>query len=737
MRTTALLLAATLLAGSPAIAAEYDLVVARTTVTVDGRTAPQITINGGTPGPTLRLKEGEAAVIRVTNNLPEETSIHWHGLILPGEQDGVPGMNGFPGIKPGETFTYRFPVVQNGTYWYHAHSATQEQAGHYGGIVIEAARASAAALKADREHVVLLSEFTGEDPERILRNLKVEPGYYNYSKRTLPDFIRDARKFGLGKAMKDRADWRRMNMDPTDIADTGNYTFLVNGKGPKANETFLFGTGEKVKLRFVNATAMTFFDVRIPGLKMTVVASDGRAVQPVTVDEFRIAVAEAYDVIVEPEAGKAYTLFAESIDRSGYALATLAPRAGMTAPVPARRPRALLTMAEMGHNTMPGMDHAAMGHGAGTPMNHSQHQAAASAPVDHAAMGHGAAQPTAATGHAGMDHSQHSAAAANPVSHAAMGHGSAQPTATADHAGMDHSQHHAASTSQDHAATGHGTSPAATPSDHSQHQAGPSTTVDHAAMGHGAVEPSTEMDHSAHAAHAGPVDHAAMGHGAEQKSSSALPKIDYGMGREVQMTGMDHAAMGHGEGLGEEGEFDGSGRVFGWASGAPHGSRVLSYADLRSLEPQKDTRAPTREIVVRLTGNMERYIWTMNGKKFGEAEPFKMAYGERVRVTFINETMMAHPMHLHGMFMQADNGADPSRMPDKTVLAVAPGRTASAIITADQKGEWAFHCHLLFHMESGMMQKLVVATSDGPESATTPAPAAPSADPHAGHGSHS
>jgi CopA family copper-resistance protein len=338
MRTIALLLAATLLAGSPALAAEYDLVIARTTATVDGRTAPAITINGGTPGPTLRLKEGEEAVIRVTNNLPEETSIHWHGLILPGEQDGVPGMNGFPGIQPGQSFTYRFPIVQNGTYWYHAHSATQEQAGHYGGIVVEPAQTSATAPRADREHLVLLSEFTGENPERILRNLKVEPGYYNYSKRTAPDFVRDARKFGLGKAVKDRLAWRRMNMDPTDIADTGNYTFLVNGKGPKANETFLFGAGEKVKLRFVNATAMTYYDVRIPGLKMTVVASDGRDVQPVSSTSSASRSAEAYDVIVEPRPARP----TPSSPRASTAPATPRRRwprvRALRAPIPARRP---------------------------------------------------------------------------------------------------------------------------------------------------------------------------------------------------------------------------------------------------------------------------------------------------------------------------------------------------------------------------------------------------------------
>jgi CopA family copper-resistance protein len=611
-RTSSIAVALAVLGAGPALAAEYDLVIEKRTVAIDGRAAPQITLNGATPGPTLRLKEGEEAVIRVTNRMDEPTSVHWHGLILPGRQDGVTGFNGFPGIAPGTTFTYRFPVVQHGTYWYHAHSATQEQAGHYGAIVIEPATATSAA-PADREHLVLLSEFTGDDPERIIRNLKVEPGYYNADKRTLPDFLRDARKFGLRAAMRDRAAWRGMNMDPTDIADTGNYTFLVNGKGPARPETLLFRPGERVKLRIVNGSAMSYFDVRIPGLKMTVVATDGRDVEPVEVDEFRVAVAEAYDVIVEPKEERAYALFAESIDRTGYALATLTPREGLRPQVPAMRPRALLTLAEMGHP----------------------------------AEGARAADPHA-------------------------GHG--QPAASADpHAGHE--------------------MPAADP--HAGH------------------------DMSA-------ADHAAMGHGTPTAAATPFPVIDYGMGRPSG----DHAGMGHGEGLGAEGQTDGSGRVFGWASGAPHGARVLSYADLRALESRADARPPDREIVVRLTGNMERYLWTLDGKAFGEAEPIKMRYGERVRVTFVNETMMAHPMHLHGMFMQAETGAPLDRLPDKTVLSVAPGRTASAIITADQPGEWAFHCHLLYHMESGMMQKLVVATLDAPATGEGPA------DPHAGHAHH-
>ena len=558
----------------------------------------------------------------------------------------MPGFNGFPGIKPGETYTYRFPVQQSGTYWYHAHSATQEQSGHYGPLIIEPAKAPA--VQADREHIVLLSDFTHEDPEEIISNLKADPGFYNFSKRTVPDFFRDARKFGLKAAWRDRRAWGRMRMDPTDISDVADYTFLVNGKPAAGNETLLFKPGERVKLKFINASAMTYFDVRIPGMKMTIVAADGRDVDPVTVDEFRFAVSETYDVIVEPMTEQAFTVFAESIDRSGYARATLAPRDGMSAPIPAMRPRALLTMAEMGHNMSRagGMDHAGMGHGSATAP-------AELSAADHAAMGHGPAPAAPA-----VDHSKMSAA-----DHAAMGHGAAPEAAATDHAGMDHST---------------------------------------------------------------------MGHGKASPARTALPKVDYGMGKAADMAGMDHGGGGMDEtALAPEGEFDGSGRVLGWASGAPHGSRVLSYADLRSAAPQEDLRPAEREIVVRLSGNMERYIWTLNGAKFGQAEPIGLRYGERVKLTFVNETMMAHPMHLHGMFMELDNGQPADRVPDKSVVSVAPGKTYSVLITADQAGEWAFHCHLLYHMESGMMQKVVVAKLDG---AAPAAPAPVQADPHAGHG---
>lgn len=558
MLRTILLAIAAVAAASTAAAREYHLVIDDAQVRVAGRTAEGMTINGALPGPTLRFTEGEDAVIHVRNDTDEPTSLHWHGLIVPAEMDGVPGMNGFPGIAPGESFTYRFTIRQNGTYWYHSHSGLQEQMGVYAPLIIEPATPEAASP--DRDYVVFLSDFTAEHPRRILNNLKVDPGYYNNNHRTVGDLFRDARAFGLGAALRDRLAWGRMRMDPTDIADVANYTFLINGRSADENETFLFGGGERVRLRLINGSAMTYFDIRIPGLKLTIVAADGRAVEPVEVDELRVAVAETYDIIVEPAEDIAYTIYAESIDRSGYARATLAPRAGMEAPIPERRPRAILTMADMG-----------------------------------------------------------------------MG-----PEAPA-------------------------------------------------------------------------VDHSAMGHGA------------------------DRAATGHdmNAGLGAGGGLDGSGRTFGWGSEFPANARVLSYADLASAALQADTRPAERDIVVRLTGAMERYIWTINGRSMEDAEPINLAYGERARLVFVNETMMAHPMHLHGMFVQLENGMPAERLPDKHIVSVAPGQTYSVLLTADQPGEWAFHCHLLYHMASGMMTRVVVARSDAP--ATAPQERDERTSHHGGH----
>lgn len=528
----------------PATAGTYDLTIAPLTVNFSGEPREAMAVNGRIPGPTLRFKEGEDVVINVTNRMKHDTSIHWHGILLPYQMDGVPGF-GFPGIKPGETFTYRFTAKQSGTYWYHSHSGLQEQAGVYGPLIIEPAKKEP--YRYDRDYVVLLSDWTDEKPETVFRKLKLRSDYYNYNQRTLGTFLDDAKKQGFGAALGDRMDWGEMRMAPTDIADVTGYTFLVNGRTAAQNWTGLFKPGERVRLRFINGSAMTFFDVRIPGLKMTVVQADGNDVLPMPVDRFRIAVAETYDVIVQPKDDRAYTVFAESMDRTGAARATLAPREGMSAEVPPLSPRPLLTMADMGM----GGDHA----GHVMPSK-----------------GSAAAKPGAELGAAPQN------------------------------------------------------------------------------KGGSAADP-----------HAGHV----MG-----------PMSEYAPGS-------------------------------GLAPEKKPGEKFLVYGDLRAMRPWKDYRKPDREIEIRLGGSMERYIWTINGKKFSEAEPIRLRYGERVRFKFVNETMMAHPMHLHGMWMQLDNGTG-RFSPLKHVINVAPGMTLNADVPVDATGEWAFHCHLLYHMAAGMMQKIIV-----------------------------
>lgn len=549
---------------APAWAGEYNLAIDRRDVNVTGHPVSSITVNGQIPGPTLRFHEGEDVTIHVTNRLKEDASVHWHGMLVPAQMDGVPGLNGYPGIKPGETYTYRFKIRQAGTYWYHSHTGTQEQAGLYGALVIDPREPGP--VKADRDYVVVLSDFKEENSDEILRKLKAMPGYYNRGRRTVGDFFDDVARDGLGATLRDRLDWGEMRMDPTDIADVSNYTYLVNGRSPQQNWTALFKPGERVRLRFINASSMSYFDLRIPGLKMIVVQADGQDVEPVPVDEFRIAVAETYDVIVMPKEDKAYTIFAEPISRAGYARATLAPRQGLEGPIPKRRPRAVLTMADMGMN------------------------------------------------HAGMDHMD--------TGHDGMSHGATGP------GGMDH----------------------------------------------GMSDPKAGMDHH-------------------------MPGME----------GMDHRhGMDHDMPAAASTESGGPPR--GWANAStPAGMKALQYSDLRSYKPQTDTRPPDREIVVRLGGNMERFIWTLNGAKVEDAKPIELKYGERVKLTFVNETMMAHPMHLHGMFVQLVNGQPAERLPNKHVVNVAPGATYSVLLTANEPGEWAFHCHLLYHMAAGMMTKVVVA----------------------------
>ncbi|GGE57731.1 copper oxidase [Halopseudomonas oceani] len=549
MSSRALLSALALL---PALswAGEYRLTVDEVTIDTGDFRKQGIGYNGASPGPILRFREGEDVTIHVTNNLDEPTSVHWHGLILPFQMDGVPGLS-YPGIAPGETFTYRFPVTQSGTYWFHSHSGFQEPDGAYGAIIIEPNGREP--FRYDREYVVQLTDKHPHSGDRIMRNLKTSADYYNRQQQTVGDFWRDSREQGLAAMLKDRLMWGDMRMMSSDIEDVQGFTGLINGKGPEQNWTGLFKPGERVRLRLINSSAMTYFDVRLPGLKMTVVQADGNNVQPVTVDELRIGVAETYDVIVQPKEDRAYTVFAESMGRSGFARGTLAPREGMLGEIPELRPAPLLTMADMG------------------------------------------------MAHAGMDHGS-------------MSHG--------DMAGMDHS---------------------------------------------------------------------GMNHGA--------------------MAGMDHGSMSQGQPAELPADpfyAEGSGLV----PQAYNDGRFLSYADLRAQKPLYAEREPTREIELRLTGNMERYIWSINGIKESDAEPIRLQYGERVRFKFVNETMMTHPMHLHGMWSILDVGAGQWN-PVKHVISVAPGTTVYMETEVDAPGKWAFHCHLAYHAAAGMFRTVIV--EGGPE----------------------
>ena len=588
---------------------EYQLVIDESTINVTGKPVKRITVNGHFPAPLLEFEEGDDAVIRVQNKLKnKDSSIHWHGLLLPGLMDGVPGFNGFNGIGPHQEFVYKFKVRQSGTYWYHAHSKGQEQDGLYGSLVIypKDKKPLAPHEQTDRDYVVMLSDFHEQTSDQIQNNLKISAEYYQDQRETVGDVWKQVKRDGLKATWAERKMWNQMRMLKTDLSDVTGYTFLVNGKTPEQNWTGMFKPNEKVRLRFINASAMSFFDVRIPNLKMTVVSADGQPVKPVNVDEFRIGTAETYDVVVEPKTSH-YQIEAESIDRSGYAIATLhnelsSMNHGIQMPAP--RPRSLLTMEDMGHGSMEGMDHSTMDH---SKMNHE-------------AMSN-------------MDHSK--------MNHEAM-------------LNMDHSKmNHGAMPNMDHAKMNHDTMP----------------NMDHSKMNHEAMP---NMDHSA-----------------------------YTNSKAVTAQKSDQIA-------------------YCWANAStPKGSKALQYSDLKALNPQTDTREAESELVIRLGGTMERYIWTINGKKFSDAEPLKVKYGERIRLKFINDSMMAHPMHLHGMFMQLENGQPAIDMPNKHTVIVPPGKTVTTLLTADELGEWAIHCHLLYHMSSGMMNKLIVANvTDGKVSTT-------------------
>ena len=515
------------------------------------------TINGSLPGPTLRWREGDTVTIRVTNKLRESTSIHWHGIILPFQMDGVPGIS-FPGIAPGETFVYRFKVEQNGTYWYHSHSGMQEATGMIGAIVIEPR--SSDPVRADREFVIQLSDWTAEDPMRVLAKLKMQGDYYNYNQPTVVDFFNDASKDGVKSAIDKRKMWNQMRMSPTDLNDLSAdvLTYLMNGKTPAGNWTGVFRPGERIRLRFINGSGHSFYDVRIPGLKMTVVQADGQNIEPVTVDEFRFGSGETYDVIIEPK-DDAYTIFAQSMDRTGYARGTLAVRADLKAPVPELDQPEWLSMMDMmgsmGAGGMAGMDHSAM----------------------------------AGSNHANMN-------------------------------GMDHSS-----------------------SDLSR----PNARVRHAKTEYG---PSTDM------------------------------RVD------TPRTNLDDPGIGL----------------------RNNNRRVLTLADLHTLGGPMDPRGAEREIELHLTGNMERFTWSFDGLEFGKSTPIHFRYGERVRVILHNDTMMTHPMHLHGMWSELET-ADGSFQARRHTIPVQPAQRISFLVTADALGRWAWHCHLMLHMDMGMFREVVVA----------------------------
>jgi CopA family copper-resistance protein len=520
---------------------EFQLEIGPMTINITGRPRTATAINAQIPAPILRWREGDTVTLAVTNRLSEPTSVHWHGVRVPSQIDGVPGLS-FSGIAPGETYVYRFPVHQSGTYWYHSHSGFQEQTGVYGPIVIEPK--SGYPQHFDRDYVVFLSDWSDTSPDTIVSNLKFQSDYYNFHQRTAGTFFEDVAKEGFAATVADRLMWGQMRMSPTDILDVSGatYTYLVNGHPPGANWTALFRPGERIRLRFINGSVMSIYDVRIPDLPMTVVQADGNDVEPVTVDEFRISVAETYDVIVQPKADRAYTIFAQVEDRTGYARGTLAPRSGMAAAIPPMDPRPLRTMTDMG---MGGMDRGSM----------------------------------------------------------------------------------------------------------------PGMNMDHGSM------PGMELS---------------------PKAKSLEGTV-----------GVDNVAEMPTERLNRPG------------AGIPPGRRALTYADLRAIKPGTDPRPPSRDVTLHLTGNMERFMWGFDGKKFSEAEPIVLQRGERVRFVLINDTMMEHPIHLHGLWSELENGHGEFR-PYKHTINVKPGEKLSYLVTADVPGRWAYHCHLLYHMESGMFREVRV-----------------------------
>ena len=541
---------------APLSGTQFDLSIGELAVNYTGVARVATAVNGQVPAPLLRWREGDVVTLRVTNRLAVHSSIHWHGMIVPADMDGVPGLS-FPGIPPGATFVYRFPVNQHGTYWYHSHSRFQEQTGLYGPLVIEPRGGERA--RCERDYTVILSDWSDSDPEHVYATLKRQSDYFNFHQRTVADLHADIARQGAAAAGANWALWARMRMDPTDLLDVSGsvYTYLMNGSTPGANWTALFGRGERVRLRFINGSSMSFFDVRIPGLTMTVVAADGQDVEPVSVDEFRIGTAEVYDVIVAPADDRAYTIFAQAMDRSGYARGTLAPQPGMQAGLPPLDARPLLSAADMGM----AMDMAMSGR-PGMP------------------------EMPEMPGMPGMSHD------------------------TAPVPGPQHA------------------------------------------------------------------------------------RVHYGPG--VDMVAANPQRRLHDPGVGLR----------------DNGRRVLTYGDLHTLGGAIDAREPQRDIELHLTGHMQRYLWSFNGRKFSDSEPLRFRFGERLRIVLVNDSMMTHPIHLHGMWSEIEDAQDEFQLRKHTVT-VQPGQRLSYRVTADALGRWAYHCHLLYHMEAGMFREVVVAPEAG------------------------
>jgi CopA family copper-resistance protein len=596
----------------------FDLTIESLPVNFTGHQSFAIAVNGSVPGPTLRWREGNTVTLAVTNRMKKSTSIHWHGVRVSADMDGVPGLS-YRGIEPGETFLYRFPVKQSGTYWYHSHTRFQEQTGLLGALVIEPEDDDS--IQFDREYVVMLTDWTDTNPEMVFSNLKEESGYYNFHQWTVGTFFSDVKKRGFGRTVSDRLMWARMNMTPADFADvTGaTYTYLLNGNPPHANWTAQFKPGEKIRLRFINGSSMTFFDLRIPGLPMTVVQADGNDVEPVVVDEFRMGVAETYDVIVEPKESTAYTIFAQSVDRSGYARGTLATREGMAAEVPPMDPRPLRTMVDMGMGKMGGMNMAGMD--GMTDQDMKGMPGMGTVP-----------ESSAPAGETGGDHDMD----------------------TQNMPGMDMS----------------GSEKNTPPMKMGHHE-----TIPFRQPGPGVM----------------PVMVAPAAGYREAKLEPSNP-VHMHLGPEVDMLPANIT-----ERLNDPG--DGLNNI---------GRRVLTYADLRARYRGADGRPPTREIELHLSGNMQRYIWGFNGEKFSQSKPIELKLGERIRIVLVNDTMMEHPIHLHGLWSELENGHGAFN-PYKHTVIVKPSERVSYLVSADTPGKWAYHCHLLYHMEAGMFRTVVVS----------------------------